>query len=254
MRLDRSIRTSAGFAVAASLLVICSAGSSATPAGVSRNAQPAYHSATQSAGQRPLTSSNPCPQVQQYYPLPNTEETIALPSYCGATGSAKVPGVLNDSTSNARTLSLCESIDPITASSGSGNCAEQPTQYPSGSSQCTEASNTFLYSTLIILGPGPSQPSQEDALFAKGKVKLIITSPVLAKGGALYGAPVGVCVVADGVIVQDDFASGNVAVPRKDGTVHLDLILPFKDKGHPTVYPFPDDLDASVFFQYEITP
>src|SRR6202023_2188754 len=130
-------------------------GSNATTFGAGRNMQPAAHAAApQNAARRPF-SSNPCPQVQQYYSLTNTPQTITLPPYCGSTGSSKIPAVLNVTSSNTKTLSVCESSAPVgSSSSSSGNCSGQQTQFP-GTQTCSEAANTLLYSTLLIIRAPP---------------------------------------------------------------------------------------------------
>lgn len=263
MRIDRSIRTSFVLAVAA-LLALGTVGSSATTLG-SRSGT-GYHPSSQLA--HPRVASG-CGLVQQSFALGGSGETISLPQDCGGSGKSKVPGILDASAGFS--LSVCLSPQAIVPSSGP--CAAQPTEYPASSSPCTVSTGgvggsngTFLYATEYLSNsiPPSEGPSNYPAAFEKGKIPLTLTNPAFAappSQGGLAGAEFGLCVVAFGIVIQDDFAGIGGRSPvtptgGKHDTLHLKLVLPEKEgskKDPPEYWPFPVGVPASVFIQYNYT-
>ena len=106
----------------------------------------------------------------------------------------------------------------------------------------TDCLSSGFYSTLYIDG----QPGTSTA-FAKFKIPLVFTSPLLLSVGAVYG----LCVLADGLTVQDDFATGQtVSASGIPGTIRLHLLVPKISRG---LYIFPNDVPASIFIQQKLT-
>ena len=235
MRIDRSLQISLGLALSAAIFVGCSGGGSqVTPAGSNTSAvQRGTYSGTaaQSLFQQALQPNVTYTQQAQSYALTASGETITFPSDGDATGSSDVPGV---TTTPLPTLNLCENDVPISGTTG--GCV---TAASASDSSCTEAANTFWYSTLELTG-GPTENH-----FASSDIPVTFTSPNLIpkKSKLKYG----LCVVALGIVVQDDFKKkdGEKPVKQKKSTINVELIIPSALGGD-----FPTGSTASIFFEH----
>ena len=228
-----------GLSLAVAALLAASGGASAAaPGAAGLSAQAAFgHPIAGAAVRQRAPALNLCNQVASTYTLSASPMTITFPTDCLSSGFSKLPGV-DDGTleSPPQTMTVCENLLPITAT---GGCTNQPSV---SDSPCSNASGTIFYSTLYING----QPGTSTA-FAKFKIPLVFTSPLLLSVGAVYG----LCVLADGLTVQDDFATGQtVSASGIPGTIRLHLLVPKISRG---LYIFPNDVPASIFIQQKLT-
>lgn len=234
MRIDLRIQTALGLALAAALFAGCGGGGSMTPVGgmnanaAARGAFPG--SAAQSAFDQPFKKTPSYSQIGAAYPLSASGETIKFPKDGDATSSSKVPAV---TTTPLPTLNFCESNAPITGTTG--GCTTAASASPSS---CKEAANTFWYSTLELTG-GP-----EENHFASSDIPDTFKSPTLIPSSSK--SKYGLCVVAFGIVLQDDFASGGKPVSQKKSEIKLKVIIPKDLNGD-----FPSNTTASVFFQHD---
>lgn len=222
-------RTGASLALALALCAAAAATAAATP----RPQQIAPTSALGTHARTTLPALTICNQVATTYTLSAKSQTIQFPLDCASNGSSRLPAV-DDRTleSPAQTLTVCENISPIQAT---GGCVNQPSV---SDSPCSNANGTLFYSTLYINGTQGLATA-----FAKHDIPLSFTSPLLLPVGFEYG----LCVIADGLLTQDDFAGGHtVAASGIPGTVKMHLVVPKISRG---LYIFPNDITASVFIQ-----
>jgi len=221
MRIDRSMQISLGILLAAALSAGCSGGGSGmTPASQSNGV-----TAPSQRGLEPLVTYS---QMAESYPLKATGESITFPQDGDATGGALVPDV---TTSPLPTLNICENDEPIVASSD--GCL---TAGSASDADCSEAANTFWYLTLNLTN-GP-----EENHFSKSKIPVSFKSPNLIPKNSTE--KYGLCVIALGFLLQDDFAEGK-AVSQKDSKVMLTLVIPKTLKGS-----FPTGNTASIFIEH----
>lgn len=180
-------------------------------------------SASATPSSHPSMTPSPTPtytQLSATYTLTASGENITFPPDGDATGGSNVPPITTPSVQ----LDLTESNTQI------AGAASNP------STACSEP--IYWYATLDLNGT-----QSQSTTFTSSDIPITFSSPTLVTSGHTYG----LCVIALGLVVQDDFnkkIGGAPPVSPSGDTVDLTLVIPsFLGNS------FPNNTIASVFFE-----